>query len=643
MEGVFFIKRICPFLKSNAMRKKIVTGLLLACGLVSVGVQAQQYQRYSVPQRVVSEKAAEGVVLGYCSDRTVGAIGFNQEVESAAAIRIPADLLAPYVGGKVATIRFAHASAATKASVFLTRDLTGKPLYTKEVGKANEGWNDIAVDYTLEAGDLYVGYISTGTNQVSISDKYSDDGVYLRETETKWANYATSQKWGALHIQLVVNGETIPANVLSFEEAEERYFGKVGEPVIVSATVKNMGGKELNNYDVAYRLGDQEEQVVSINDLSVPVNGMNTFTLELPAKAEQGVLPLTLSLKSVNGGENKAVWNVEKKSEVEYKTYLFPRKVVVEEGTGTWCPFCVRGIVGMHEMQKRYPDTFIGIAAHSGDPMESSSYRSLFNKFEGFPSCIVNRNSNMVIDPNTEELDAAYRSVNKKPADIGVEVKAAFATADENSINIVTSTTFGFSSDAVAYRLAFVLMEDSVHSDLSGYAQKNGYAGSSEPMGGFENLPNLVPANQMYYENVARGIYKSFSGTLNSVPYVVTEGETYSYTYQIDERAYRNAKVLDKMQLYIAALLIDTKSGEIVNADKVAVESFATSGIDNTPAADCKVYVADGCIKAEGDYDLLRVFTVDGIEVPNQQLGGGIYLVQIVKGNHIAVKKLAVK
>ena len=47
-------------------------------------------------------------------------------------------------------------------------------------------------------------------------------------------------------------------------------------------------------------------------------------------------------------------------------TATYDRVTVVEEGTGTWCGWCVRGIVALEYMRENYPDKFIGIGVHYG-------------------------------------------------------------------------------------------------------------------------------------------------------------------------------------------------------------------------------------------------------------------------------------
>jgi hypothetical protein len=68
----------------------------------------------------------------------------------------------------------------------------------------------------------------------------------------------------------------------------------------------------------------------------------------------------------------------------------------------------------------------------------------------------------------------------------------------------------------------------------AGWSQSNAYAGGgSGEMGGFEILPNPVPASQMVYDHVARTILPSFTGQSGSIPSSVSMGEVHSYTFSV--------------------------------------------------------------------------------------------------------------
>ena len=75
---------------------------------------------------------------------------------------------------------------------------------------------------------------------------------------------------------------------------------------------------------------------------------------------------------------------------VQAQTPTFDRTVVIEEGTGTWCGWCIRGIVAMDYMKKTYGDKFLGIAVHVNDVMQSYDYAVGVN-LSSFPGCNVQR------------------------------------------------------------------------------------------------------------------------------------------------------------------------------------------------------------------------------------------------------------
>ena len=68
---------------------------------------------------------------------------------------------------------------------------------------------------------------------------------------------------------------------------------------------------------------------------------------------------------------------------------------LIEEYTGTWCGWCIRGFVGMELMRETFGDDFIGIAYHNGDAMQITT--NYPNNVTGFPSAFLERNYS--IDP----------------------------------------------------------------------------------------------------------------------------------------------------------------------------------------------------------------------------------------------------
>ena len=194
--------------------------------------------------------------------------------------------------------------------------------------------------------------------------------------------------------------------------------------------------------------------------------------------------------------------------------YIPPKMVVGEEGTGTWCGWCVMGIVYMDSMQMKYPETWIGIAVHNGDPMTVDEYDAGIGPLieYSYPGALADR----AIYTDPSYLEAAYlERMNKiAPAGITIENKTFNSTTGELSFTLTSE----FVAQVSGYRFNAVLVENEVTGTGPGWDQANVYSGGQfGPMGGFENLPDPVPAEDMVYQDVARALLGGFWGVEGSL------------------------------------------------------------------------------------------------------------------------------
>jgi thiol-disulfide isomerase/thioredoxin len=249
----------------------------------------------------------------------------------------------------------------------------------------------------------------------------------------------------------------------------------------------------------------------------------------------------------------------------------YPRKIVMEEGTGTWCGWCVRGIETIKLMSEKYPDNFIGIALHNGDEMDNiENYKPVLNHLEFFPGCLINRRSTQ-----TEEVDFFLQEeivlALKDDAIAKIEATASFTDDTQKLVLVKTKTTFGFDKSSANYKIAYVVMEDNV----GPYVQGNYYSGldlkSSDYMYEWTTKERSL---SITFNDVARGIYPSADGESGSVPSTVETGVAYEYEYTVN----LPSTVSDPKNISIVTLLLDDDSGEILNADKVSMAE-STTGI----------------------------------------------------------------
>jgi thiol-disulfide isomerase/thioredoxin len=250
---------------------------------------------------------------------------------------------------------------------------------------------------------------------------------------------------------------------------------------------------------------------------------------------------------------------------------IYPRKVVGEEGTGTWCGWCPRGAVYMKYMKEKYPETFIGIAVHNGDPMVVTEYDTgMSSLISGYPSGVINR----IVEADPSDFEAVYnQEINRiTPAKVNLSAQFTNETKTEITANIQSEFAVNY-KDVANFKIAIVVTENGVKGTASGYRQVNYYAGGTNgAMGGYENLPNPVPASQMVYQDVARALFGSFTGFNESIPSTISVGTPIDYTYTF----ILPSSVLNVDSIEVVALLFDGNTGEIVNADRIAASEIKT-------------------------------------------------------------------
>ena len=171
-------------------------------------------------------------------------------------------------------------------------------------------------------------------------------------------------------------------------------------------------------------------------------------------------------------------------------------------------------------------------------------------------------------------------------ADAMISANAVYETEDKTSVTVKTATTFGFTDDGNAdFRIAYVVVEDNV----GPYSQANFYSDSSMPDNPDDYMNEWYKKGspiEMKFNDVARGIYPDLNGMEGSVPTSVVAGLPYEYEYTFD----LPDNIQDKKNIRIVTLLIDIKSGEIMNADqtRVIVETDKDGDANNDNKVDNK-------------------------------------------------------
>lgn len=249
------------------------------------------------------------------------------------------------------------------------------------------------------------------------------------------------------------------------------------------------------------------------------------------------------------------------------QTLHFPRVQVIEEATGTWCGWCVRGIVGMQQLEERYPDTFIGLAVHGDDNYATDSYASFLQRISGYPFALINRSYSCGTKP--EEMLTAYEAM-ASLGDAEGEAKiidAHYTDSKYTSVEVTVETRFAKSHTKEDYRLAFVVVEDSIRDRQANYYS----GGGNGEMGGFETLSDYP---YIYLRHVVR-LIDCYDGLPGSIPSKITAGTPYTYTHTITM-----PKVKTRRRVSLVVLLLRDGGVSIVNASRYRqIGAYVPEGI----------------------------------------------------------------
>lgn len=233
----------------------------------------------------------------------------------------------------------------------------------------------------------------------------------------------------------------------------------------------------------------------------------------------------------------------------------YPRRMVMEEATATWCGWCPQGIVAIDGLKRDFPDNFLAIAIHgNGDKMAYVDEYGL--QVNSYPSAFLNRQSTSVsYSWLKRQIEKAGLTTDKM-----VRIDSVTYVEADETYKVCTTTRVANAMANAQLRLVYVVTEDSV----GPYKQTNNFAGESEEMGGFENLPTKV---EMLYSDVARFIYPSCNGLEGSVPSTLEACKDYAYVANVSA----NFNCDDYGKLQLTVMLYDAATNTIVNADRVAL------------------------------------------------------------------------
>ncbi|MEQ9261777.1 MAG: T9SS type A sorting domain-containing protein [Owenweeksia sp.] len=376
---------------------------------------------------------------------------------------------------------------------------------------------------------------------------------------------------------------------------------QTGTALNLDLQFRNRGAFNVTSMDLNYSVNGGA--TVTSNLSSISIGSGDFYTASHPTTwtpSTDGSYTIQAWASNING--NADAVNSNDTIEIKVAAVASPpqRVVVLEEKTGTWCGWCPRGLIGMDDITKQYPNTVVGIAVHNADPMEVTNYDSNIGVVApgGYPGSAVDRV--LGPDPNTAELQAAYNLRQDVVASAAVSITNIAYNSANGQVDVDMSAEFFADYTNADLRFALVLTEDSVTGTTSGWAMQNYYSSQSQnlPLVGYgrnwQTSPAVIPASEMWYDHVARGIYPDFFGEDQSVPANVTFGQTVNHTIT----ATLPTSIQSDDRVHVIVMLLDNNTYEVLNSKgaklkgNVNQEEINVSSLDvyPNPAKD-EVYI----------------------------------------------------
>lgn len=344
----------------------------------------------------------------------------------------------------------------------------------------------------------------------------------------------------------------------------------------LSLVLKNSEGTEVSRIEWPSISG------TSIKDRPIPMN----FTKPLPltiGKENKFTIDITFDGKDASGQDFKRQETFQ--GSISDLAFTPVKRVVLEELTGVTCPNCPLGIIAIEACERQYKDQFIPISIHAYDGDNLGAEFQPYARFIGLnaaPSARINRIAGTAANagiyyPMTNDGSKLYYDLKEQElwyniiaqeldrlSICDVTLKANYEQ-DGKEVHIGSQVRYALDANHTLSVFA-VLLEDGIVS-----YQESNFAGSELEglgewgVGGIYSAPVAYPVT--HNDVVRQAIGQSFAGTLGLLPQSFEANKTYDISFNFNTPA----SLSDPKNASVVLMLIDTQTGEIINAAKAKV------------------------------------------------------------------------
>jgi hypothetical protein len=267
---------------------------------------------------------------------------------------------------------------------------------------------------------------------------------------------------------------------------------------------------------------------------------------------------------------------------------------LIEEYTGTWCGWCVRGLAGMELLSQTFGDDFIGVAYHEGDAMQVVNENQYPNYISGFPSAFVERYYD--VDPlygtgnTTGEIVSFMEQIANLSTIAGIDVTAKWTSPEKTAIDVNVTSYFTVNDNNAKYAIEIMLIADDLYGTGTPWNQNNNYSGYTQYakdryLGTWVKKPSVVTG--YHFNDVLIGTSGVIAGSLPS-NLVAYDDYGYNYTFTLSNLP-NPSLVQNKDNLHVIAIVVNTSNKRAINANRCYIDDYAAvipGDVNNDEAVD---------------------------------------------------------
>ena len=579
-----------------------------------------------------SAQNVTSMTVGNSNGRSVGLEPVSNTEAAGAAIHYPASTMQAFKGSKITQVKIVLQSATEQDGLtfFVARNLDDAPLYEEHFTAESAGTKvfDLKTPYTVDGGELFIGYTVKGVRMLSYSNAVTNDEEWILKNSKGWQRYDVSRGLCAA-MTFTFSGDNLPQNNIRLTTTAMPDYSLTGKPVTFSGEFLNLGAANVKSLSLDYIVDGKKVATETVDGLDIEPRKKGSFTVEGLTLTSEGQPETSLQVSQVNGqSDDISTDNSSRTNRMIVRNSFQKRKTLLEVFSTEECPQCPAAHKAIEKVLGDKNDV-VEVGHHAGFVPDwltlpiSQAYEWFYNPdvqifapavmFDR--TCLVDDypdvfpDSVALVSPTESLLRSLYNVIGSAPAFVNISLKR---TIDESTRHLrldISGNQLLPIDTPDSTRLYVWLTEDSIATE------------------------NQRGANGTFYHR--HSIRQSLTETWGDI---VNTENGFAKSYETDIPADWDISKMWAVAFVANLNRKDKKDCKVLNVEEINVDDGLPTGITE---------VGNGNATKQ-----IEVFNLTGTKVGqfsddgsalDSGLRRGVYIVRTTVGNKVSTRKITVK